>query len=229
MKVLIVEDDASLREIMLRALKQEGYVVEYASTFSEADIKLAGYNYDCILLDIMLPDGSGLDLLEHLRNLGKRENVIIISARNSLEDKIYGLENGADDYLAKPFHVAELIARVRSVLRRGKTAGELTLEKGNVVLTPESRHVKVDGCELALLKKEFDILLYFMQRPGHMVDKAVLAEAVWGDYADDADNFQFVYAQIKNLRRKLSDAGATIEITSVYGFGYKLVIKQDAA
>ncbi|MBR6815848.1 MAG: response regulator transcription factor [Alistipes sp.] len=229
MKVLIVEDDASLREIMLRALKQEGYVVEYASTFSEADIKLAGYNYDCILLDIMLPDGSGLDLLEHLRKLGKRENVIIISARNSLEDKIYGLENGADDYLAKPFHVAELIARVRSVLRRGKTAGELTLEKGNVVLTPESRHVKVDGCELALLKKEFDILLYFMQRPGHMVDKAVLAEAVWGDYADDADNFQFVYAQIKNLRRKLSEAGATIEITSVYGFGYKLVIKQDAA
>lgn len=229
MKVLIVEDDASLREIMLRALKQEGYVVEYASTFSEADIKLAGYNYDCILLDIMLPDGSGLDLLEHLRKLGKRENVIIISARNSLEDKIYGLENGADDYLAKPFHVAELIARVRSVLRRGKTAGELTLEKGNVVLTPESRHVKVDGCELALLKKEFDILLYFMQRPGHMVDKAVLAEAVWGDYADDADNFQFVYAQIKNLRRKLSEAGATIEITSVYGFGYKLVVKQDAA
>lgn len=229
MKILIVEDDASLREIMLRALKQEGYVVEYASTFSEADIKLAGYNYDCILLDIMLPDGSGLDLLEHLRKLGKRENVIIISARNSLEDKIYGLENGADDYLAKPFHVAELIARVRSVLRRGKTAGELTLEKGNVVLTPESRHVKVDGCELALLKKEFDILLYFMQRPGHMVDKAVLAEAVWGDYADDADNFQFVYAQIKNLRRKLSEAGATIEITSVYGFGYKLVIKQDAA
>lgn len=229
MKVLIVEDDASLREIMLRALKQEGYVVEYASTFSEADIKLAGYNYDCILLDIMLPDGSGLDLLEHLRKLGKRENVIIISARNSLEDKIYGLENGADDYLPKPFHVAELIARVRSVLRRGKTAGELTLEKGNVVLTPESRHVKVDGCELALLKKEFDILLYFMQRPGHMVDKAVLAEAVWGDYADDADNFQFVYAQIKNLRRKLSEAGATIEITSVYGFGYKLVVKQDAA
>ena len=229
MKILIVEDDASLREIMIRALKQEGYVAEYASTFSEADIKLAGYNYDCILLDIMLPDGSGLDLLEHLRKLGKRENVIIISARNSLEDKIYGLENGADDYLAKPFHVAELMARVRSVLRRGKTAGELTLEKGNVVLTPESRHVKVDGREMPLLKKEFDILLYFMQRPGYMVDKVVLAEAVWGDYADDSDNFQFVYAQIKNLRRKLSEAGASIEITSVYGFGYKLVIKDEVA
>lgn len=228
MKVLIVEDDASLREIMLRALRQEGYVVESAATFSEADIKVAGYNYDCILLDIMLPDGNGLDLLEHLRRMGKRENVIIISARNSLEDKIYGLENGADDYLAKPFHVAELIARVRSVLRRGRSGGELTIEKGNVVLTPESRHVKIDGKELPLLKKEFDILLYFMQRPNHMVDKSVLAEAVWGDHADDVDNYQFVYAQIKNLRRKLAEAGASIEITSVYGFGYKLEVKQTA-
>ena len=228
MKVLIVEDDASLREIMLRALRQEGYVVESASNFSEADMKVAGYNYDCILLDIMLPDGNGLNLLEHLRQMGKRENVIIISARNSLEDKIYGLENGADDYLAKPFHVAELVARVRSVLRRGRSGGELTIEKGNVVLTPESRHVKIDGKELPLLKKEFDILLYFMQRPNHMVDKSVLAEAVWGDHADDVDNYQFVYAQIKNLRRKLADAGASIEITSVYGFGYKLEVKQTA-
>ena len=228
MKVLIVEDDASLREIMLRALRQEGYVVESAATFSEADIKVAGYNYDCILLDIMLPDGNGLELLEHLRRMGKRENVIIISARNSLEDKVYGLENGADDYLAKPFHVAELIARVRSVLRRGRSGGELTIEKGNVVLTPESRHVKIDGKELPLLKKEFDILLYFMQRPNHMVDKSVLAEAVWGDHADDVDNYQFVYAQIKNLRRKLAEAGASIEITSVYGFGYKLEVKQTA-
>ena len=228
MKVLIVEDDASLREIMLRALRQEGYVVESASNFSEADMKVAGYNYDCILLDIMLPDGNGLNLLEHLRQMGKRENVIIISARNSLEDKIYGLENGADDYLAKPFHVAELVARVRSVLRRGRSGGELTIEKGNVILTPESRHVKIDGKELPLLKKEFDILLYFMQRPNHMVDKSVLAEAVWGDHADDVDNYQFVYAQIKNLRRKLADAGASIEITSVYGFGYKLEVKQTA-
>ena len=228
MKVLIVEDDASLREIMLRALRQEGYVVESASNFSEADMKVAGYNYDCILLDIMLPDGNGLNLLEHLRQMGKRENVIIISARNSLEDKVHGLENGADDYLAKPFHVAELIARVRSVLRRGRSGGELTIEKGNVVLTPESRHVKIDGKELPLLKKEFDILLYFMQRPNHMVDKSVLAEAVWGDHADDVDNYQFVYAQIKNLRRKLAEAGASIEITSVYGFGYKLEVKQTA-
>ena len=226
MKILIVEDDASLREIIHRALVAEGYVVETASTFFEADSKLAGYSYDCILLDVMLPDGSGLDLLEHLRALGKRENVIIISARDSVQDKVTGLEFGADDYLPKPFHTAELLARVKSVLRRGRTAGELSINLGNVSLKPENRVVSISGKELPLLKKEYDILFYFMQRPSHVIDKAVLAEAVWGDYADDADNFQFVYAQIKNLRRKLVDAAATIEIVSVYGFGYKLVVKE---
>ena len=226
MKILIVEDDASLREIINRALGAEGYVVEMASTFFEADSKLAGYSYDCILLDVMLPDGSGLKLLEHLRALGKRENVIIISARDSVEDKVTGLEFGADDYLPKPFHTAELLARVKSVLRRGRTAGELSINLGNVVLKPENRVVSIDGKELSLLKKEYDILFYFMQRPSHVIDKAVLAEAVWGDYADDSDNFQFVYAQIKNLRRKVVDAAATIEIVAVYGFGYKLVVKE---
>ena len=227
MKILIVEDEPSLSEIMSRALKQEGYVVETAATYAEADMKVAGYSYDCILLDIMLPDNNGLRLLEHIRAMGKRENVIIVSARNSLEDKVYGLENGADDYLPKPFHTAEHIARVKSVLRRGRTAGELMINLGNVALNPDSRTVTVAGQPLKLVKKEFDILLYFMQRPRHMVDKAVLAEAVWGDYADDADNFQFVYAQIKNLRRKLTDAAATVEITAVYGFGYKLTVKEE--
>ena len=226
MKILIVEDDASLREIINRALVAEGYVVEMASTFFEADSKLAGYSYDCILLDVMLPDGSGLKLLEHLRALGKRENVIIISARDSVEDKVTGLEFGADDYLPKPFHTAERLARVKSVLRRGRTAGELSINLGNVSLKPENRVVSIDGKELPLLKKEYDILFYFMQRPSHVIDKAVLAEAVWGDYADDSDNFQFVYAQIKNLRRKLVDAAATIEIVAVYGFGSKLVVKE---
>ena len=121
MKILIVEDEPSLREIMYRALVQEHYVVETAATYAEADAKVAGYSYDCILLDIMLPDGNGLRLLEHIKELRKRENVIIISARNSLEDKVLGLEQGADDYLPKPFHTAELLARIRSVLRRGRS------------------------------------------------------------------------------------------------------------
>lgn len=223
MKILIVEDEPSLREIMQRALLQERYVVETAATFAEADAKIAGYSYDCILLDIMLPDGNGLRLLERLKELNKRENVIIISARDSIEDKVLGLERGADDYLPKPFHTAELLARIRSVLRRGRSGGELVLTLGNVSLEPENGRVRVEGRELPLLKKEFDILLYFMQRPNHLVDKSVLAEAVWGDHADQADNFHFVYAQMKNLRRKLAEAGATLELKAVYGFGYKLV------
>lgn len=223
MKILIIEDEPSLREVMQRALEQERYVVETAATYAEADAKIAGYSYDCILLDIMLPDGSGLRLLEHIKRLRRRDNIIIISARDSIDDKVEGLELGADDYLPKPFHTAELMARIRSVLRRGRSGGELVLTAGNMTLDVDKVRVTVDGREVPLLKKEFDILLYFMQRPNHLVDKAVLAEAVWGDHADEADNFQFVYAQMKNLRRKMSEAGASAEIKSVYGFGYKLV------
>ncbi len=226
MKILIIEDEPSLREVMQRALEQERYIVETAATYAEADARIAAYSYDCILLDIMLPDGSGLRLLEHIKHLRRRDNVIIISARDSLDDKVEGLELGADDYLPKPFHTAELLARIRSVLRRGRSGGELTLTVGNVSLDVDKARVTVDGREVPLLKKEFDILLYLMQRPNHLVDKAVLAEAVWGDHADDADNFQFVYAQMKNLRRKMAEAGATAEIKSVYGFGYKLVPPQ---
>ncbi len=226
MKILIIEDEPSLREVMQRALEQERYIVETAATYAEADARIAAYSYDCILLDIMLPDGSGLRLLEHIKHLRRRDNVIIISARDSLDDKVEGLELGADDYLPKPFHTAELLARIRSVLRRGRSGGDLTLTVGNVSLDVDKARVTVDGREVALLKKEFDILLYLMQRPNHLVDKTVLAEAVWGDHADDADNFQFVYAQMKNLRRKMAEAGATAEIKSVYGFGYKLVPPQ---
>ncbi len=226
MKILIIEDEPSLREVMQRALEQERYIVETAATYAEADARIAAYSYDCILLDIMLPDGSGLRLLEHIKHLRRRDNVIIISARDSLDDKVEGLELGADDYLPKPFHTAELLARIRSVLRRGRSGGDLTLTVGNVSLDVDKARVTVDGREVTLLKKEFDILLYLMQRPNHLVDKTVLAEAVWGDHADDADNFQFVYAQMKNLRRKMAEAGATAEIKSVYGFGYKLVPPQ---
>ncbi len=206
---------------MCRALRSEGYVVECAATFFDADDKIAGYSYDCILLDIMLPDGNGLKLLEHIKALDKGDRVIIISARDSIDDKVAGLDLGADDYLAKPFYMAELSARIKSVLRRGSAAVSKQMCAGNIELSIESRRVVVGGSDVPLLKKEFDILLYFMQRPGHIVDKAVLAESVWGDHIDAADNFQFVYAQIKNLRKRLAEAGATFNIKAVYGFGYK--------
>ncbi len=221
MKLLIIEDDTSLREIMQRALQGEGYIVESAATYFDACDKIAGYSYDCIMLDIMLPDGNGLKLLEQIKKNGNESRVIIISARDSLDDKITGLDLGADDYLAKPFYMAELSARIKSVMRRGSGAVNNTMTAGNITLDLGSRRINIDGKDVPLLKKEFDILLYFMQRPGHIVDKAVLAEAVWGDHIDMVDNFQFVYAQIKNLRKKLSEAGANINIKAVYGFGYK--------
>ncbi len=224
MKLLIIEDEASLQELMTAALRKEGYIVENAMDYSEAMERVGVYSYDCILLDINLPGGSGLDILRHIKKSGAKMNVIIISARDSIDDKVAGLELGADDYLAKPFHLAELSARIRSVARRSRNDGDLAYKAGNVVLEDVSQRLTVDGKEVSLLKKEFDILKYFLMRPGHTVDKAALAEAVWGDHIDQTDDFQFVYAQMKNLRRKLSDAGADIEIKSIYGFGYKLMI-----
>lgn len=225
MKLLIVEDEPSLREIMVRTLRGERYVVEEAADYASALAKLEDYDYDCILLDIMLPGGSGLRLLERLKELRKSAGVIIISARDSLDDKVEGLDLGADDYLAKPFHLAELSARIRSVIRRHQRDGQESLDAGNVRLFPDRQRVEVAGREVELVRKEYDILHYFMSRPGRMVNKATLAEAVWGDHIDQSDNFDFVYAQMKNLRRKLADAGADIELKSIYGFGYKLVTR----
>lgn len=224
MKLLIIEDEASLQELMTSALKKEGYVVENAMDYNEALDKLGAYSYDCALLDLNLPGGNGLDILKHIKKYCNKLNVIIISARDSIDDKVHGLELGADDYLAKPFHLAELSARIRSVSRRSHNDGELAYKAGNVVLEDVSQKLTVAGKGVTLLKKEFDILKYFLMRPGHTVDKAVLAEAVWGDHIDQSDDFQFVYAQMKNLRRKLADAGADIEIKSIYGFGYKLLV-----
>ena len=225
MKILIVEDEPALRELIQRSLEKERYITEVAPDYDTAIEKVEVYDYDCILLDIMLPGGNGLDLLKHLKDLRKKENVIVISAKDSLEDKILGLELGADDYLPKPFHLAELNARVKSVLRRKHRDGEHAIVLGNVRLLPDSFQVWINNEQLELSRKEYDILLYFMNRPNRMVNKNTLAESVWGDHIDQVDNFDFIYAQIKNLRKKLKNHQASIEIKAVYGFGYKLVME----
>ena len=224
MKILIIEDEAELREVLTRSLTVERYVVETAATYREARSKAMIYHYDCLLLDIMLPDGNGLDLLRALTEAGRRTNVIILSAKDSIDDKVAGLDLGADDYLPKPFHLAELHARLKSVLRRRTRNGERLLQCGNVSLNPETFQAEVEGRNLELGRKEFDILVYFMNRPNQLVEKQTLAEAVWGDHTDQADNFDFIYAQIKNLRKRLIEAGAGIEIKTAYGFGYKLTL-----
>lgn len=224
MKILVIEDDASLRKIITEALEGERFVVESASTYRDAMMKIEDYGYDCILLDIMLPDGSGLDLLKYVKEIGKDENVIIISARDSIEDKVFGLEIGADDYLAKPFHIAELVARIRSVIRRKNNGGEMSVKLGNVTIIPEKFQAFVNGNLLELNRKEFDILHFFLNRPNHLVNKQTLAEAIWGDHIDQVDNFDFIYAQIKNLRKKMAAAGSDVEIKAVYGIGYKIVV-----
>lgn len=225
MKILIIEDEPSLRELIQRSLEKERYVVEAAADFQSGLRKIEDYDYDCVLLDIMLPDGNGLNLLEQLKKMHKRENVIIISAKDSLDDKVLGLELGADDYLPKPFHLAELNARIKSVIRHQRRDGEMDIRLANIRIVPDTFQVFVDDKEIELNRKEYDILLYFANRPGRLVNKNTLAESVWGDHIDQVDNFDFIYAQIKNLRKKLKDAGALAELKAVYGFGYKMTVE----
>ncbi|NCB67659.1 MAG: response regulator transcription factor [Bacteroidia bacterium] len=223
MKILIIEDEKGMRETLETFFVQQKFVVETAHDFDSGLSKLSVYDYDCILLDIMLPGGSGLDLLTEMKRMNKRESVIIISARDAIDDKVLGLELGADDYLPKPFHLAELNARVKSLIRRNQSGGDMSVSIENVKLLPDKRTVFVNDEELPLNRKEFDLLYYFMVNPDRLLNKTTLTEAVWGDNIDQADDLEFLYSQVKNLRRKLKTAGASIEIKAVYGFGYKLI------
>lgn len=224
MKILIVEDESSLLELTQRSLEKEHYIVESAPDYHTALRKIEDYEYDVILLDIMLPDGNGLDLLRHLKAIGKQSNVIILSAKDSIEDKVEGLDLGADDYLPKPYHLVELNARIKSVIRRHQQQGNNEIDLGNVRVDTGRRRVYVGSHELELNRKEYDILLYFLNRPGRLVDKTMMAEAVWGDHIDQVDNFDFIYSQVRNLRKKLKEHQATIELKAVYGIGYKLIV-----
>lgn len=223
MKILVVEDEPQLLSNIKESLEKEKFLVETASDYHSALEKIFIYEYDCILLDIMLPNGNGLNILSELKKEGKSENIIIISAKDSLDDKLQGLELGADDYLTKPFHLAELNARVKAVLRRQKLDGKNTIEVTNIVLDLKERTFLVNNQNILLNRKEFDTLNYFLFNKNRLVTKSALAEHVWGDNFDNSDNFDFVYYQIKNLRKKLQLAKAEIEIESIYGIGYKLV------
>jgi DNA-binding response OmpR family regulator len=224
MKILVIEDETEMREVIAKSLEKEKFTIETAQDFSSAQDKITTYDYDCILLDIMLPGGNGIALLEQLKALKKEESVIIISAKNSVDDKVKGLNLGADDYLAKPFHLAELTARVKSVIRRKSHDGQKSIDLGNIKIQIDEREVFVNGRPLSFNRKEFDILVYFVSNKNRLINKTALAERIWGDYIDQADDFEFIYSQIKNLRKKLRDAGADIEIQAVYGIGYKLVL-----
>ena len=223
MKILIVEDDTLLLQGLILAAQTEGYACDGVTTARMAEQSLEAGHYSLVVLDLGLPDEDGLHFLARIRQKKYTLPVLILTARDTLTDKIAGLDVGADDYLAKPFHLAELHARLKSVIRRSRNDGDSVMRMSNVCVHTDSFRVEVDGKPLELGRKEYDILTYFMNRPGRLIEKQMLAEAVWGDYIDVADNFDFVYAQMKNLRKRLKTAGAGIEIKTVYGFGYKLV------
>lgn len=221
MKILIVEDERELAKSIVQYLRQESYVCEMAYTASEAEEKIVMHDYDCILLDISLPDGNGLKILEKLKMEGKLEGVIIISAKNSLDDRIKGLNLGADDYLAKPFHLSELGARVSAVIRRKRFAGNNIISFHEISIDLLGKSVQVQGKGVDLTRKEYDLFLFLVSNKNRVVSKNAIAEHLSGDDAEVFDNFDFIYAHMKNLKKKLTEAGSMDYIKTVYGLGYK--------
>lgn len=223
MKILVIEDEQGLRENITNYLNVDGNICESCSALKPALQKLSDYDYDCILLDIGLPDGDGFGVLEYLRTNQKNEAVLIISARNSLDDKLKGLNVGADDYLTKPFHLAELKARLMAVYRRKALNTNNKLSFNEISIDILGRTVEVNENAIILTRKEYDMLLYFIANKGKVISKNAIAEHLWGDEMDMHDNFDFIYTHIKNLRRKLLDAGGKDYLTSIYGLGYKFI------
>lgn len=224
MKILIIEDEQDLLEVLKTFLGRAGYRCEEASTFTEGYRKLVHYDYDCVLIDLNLPGGDGLRLLEVVQRGEYPTGVIIMSARNGIDDRISGLDLGADDYLVKPFNLSELNARIKAVTRRKAHTPSRALQFGDLRVVPEERLVSVNEEALTLTRKEFEILYYLVRNKNRVVTKDSIAEHLWGDYMDEAESYDFIYAHVKNLRRKLAAHGCADYVKTVYGIGYKFSV-----
>lgn len=223
MKILIVEDEHKLSDSIVTYLKSEKYLCEQAFDYNEALEKVRGYDYDCVLLDLMLPGGSGLDILRDIKRRNNPAGVIIVSAKDSLDDKVKGLEIGADDYLPKPFHLAELGMRVYAIIRRKEFGASNTLENNGIKINLLEKSVEANGRPVTLTKSEYDLLLFFIGNRNRVLSKGAIVEHLSGDFADMMDNFDFVYTHIKNLKAKLAQTGMPNCIQNVYGMGYKWI------
>lgn len=225
MQVLIVEDELPLMESMASYLEMEGFKCEQATSYHAGLCTLDKHDYLCMLIDLNLPDGDGLELVKLARQNHSSSGIIIVSARNALEERVKGLEMGADDYLVKPFHLSELVARVHSVVRRTRSQGEEFLTFGLIKVLPEERTCFVDERQVDLTRKEQDLLLYLMSNRNRVVTKESIADYLWGEYGGSYGSYDFVYTHLKNLRRKLIDAGCPDYIKNMYGVGYKFSLE----
>lgn len=222
MKILIIEDNKELANSVEQYLNIEGYRCEVCYTSRAGTEKLVSYQYDIIILDIMLPDGSGLDLIDLIKSEKIEGGLLIISAKNSFDDKIIGLEKGADDYITKPFHMGELHARIKAIYRRKNLIGDKAITFREIVLDTERIEVRISGTVLPLTRKEFDLLLYMLVNKNRVLSHQAIAEHLWGNLSDNLTNFDYVYQHVKNLRRKITIAGGKDYLSTVYGIGYKL-------
>ena len=221
MKLLVIEDEQELCDSICTYLANEQFICERALDFHAALEKISLYDYACIVLDVNLPGGSGLDILNELKKQNKIDGVLIISARNSLDDKVFALKAGADDYLTKPLHLPELGARVAAIIRRKSFEGKNQITINELTLDLSERTVRVLSKDLDLTRKEYELLLYFISNKNRVIAKNAIAEHLWGDNMDLAGSYDFIYTHIKNLRKKLIQAGAADYIKSIYGMGYK--------
>jgi DNA-binding response OmpR family regulator len=223
-KLLIVEDNIELSRNIQSYLEKEGSICETAFSYNQAVDKIISFKYDVIILDLMLPDGNGLNILKSIKNESSDAGVLIASAKDSLEDKLSGLDLGADDYITKPFHLSELNARIKAIYRRKNFKNKQLLECKEIKIDTDACEVTVQDTKLELTKKEYELLVYFVSNQNRVVTKQSIAEHLWGDQADFYDSFDFVYQHIKNLRKKVMQAGGGDYINTIYGMGYKFNI-----